>query len=105
MLKQTAWIGLMFWSVFPAHAQDAARGDFNGQPKAPCWEIYAGTSNVAPYTAILLNKCSGDSWLLIRSGVTDKKGKGTDSWVWRWSPLNAESSEAILSPAPGQVVM
>jgi hypothetical protein len=74
-------------------------------PKEACWEIVSGTKDAAPYTALLLNKCTGNTWLLIRTGLADKQGKPTDSWIWRWSPINAEQQEAILTPSPGQLVM
>jgi len=86
------WLAVLaFLFVSPAKAQDI--------PKGTCWEIYQGTHEVAPYTALLLNKCDGNSYLLIKSTVADRNGKPSGSWIWRWSPINKEPAESILSPA------
>jgi hypothetical protein len=42
--------------------------------------------------AILLNKCTGDSWMLIRTTLAN--GATTN----RWYPLSAENSEYVSAP-------
>ena len=87
---------LFLFATHPAIAEESTT-------KEPCWEIYPGGKEVAPFSALLLNKCDGGSYLLTRVGPTDKQGKSNGSWIWRWSPLNIERNEAILSlPGGGQ---
>jgi hypothetical protein len=95
MFKQI--LGMMFvgFTVHSANAQEPTKG--------LCWEIYAGNKETAPYSALLLNKCDGSSWVLTKTAIADKQGKSTGSWIWRWSPLGTEQIEAVLTlPGGGQ---
>jgi hypothetical protein len=84
-------------SLGSAIAQDQPKEHFNPfPPKDRCWEIYV-SKEAAPYLPILLNKCDGTSWILTKNPITDKQGRATGSWIWRWSPLGSEKDEAILS--------
>jgi hypothetical protein len=67
--------------------------------EAPCFEIYPNSSS-GPEGAILLNKCSGQSWLL----VTVNSGQG-NSTGWYPIPIDMESdpqAEPKKDAGPGQ---
>ena len=81
-----------------ASAQEATKENFTGL----CWEIYQGVNGVSPFNALMLNKCDGRTFILIRSNIADKQGRLTGSWVWRWAPLSIDQTEAVLS-APNSV--
>jgi hypothetical protein len=52
-------------------------------------------------SSILLNRCTGDTWLLVKTSV-GKPGK-SDDYVYRWYPISTGSSEVVLSrPGPLQ---
>ena len=58
---------------------------------APCFEIYPGGSG--PEGSILLNKCSGESWLLV--GVNTGGG---NSLGWHPIPIDMSSEDAPDAP-------
>jgi hypothetical protein len=67
--------------------------------EAPCFEIYPNSSS-GPEGAILLNKCSGQSWLL----VTVNSGQG-NSTGWYPIPIDMASdpeAEPKKDAGPGQ---
>ena len=59
---------------------------------------------------MLIDKCSGRTWLLIRIPIPDDKGNATTEFAYRWAPILYGDREALLSiaghkdappPAPG----
>jgi hypothetical protein len=78
----------------PAFAQDAASKPttFDGV----CFDVVPTTGNAAPFGPILVNRCTGATWLLAREPVSDAKGKTTNNFSFAWSPLEIERSPAIL---------
>jgi hypothetical protein len=92
-------IGLLMASCVTAAAQ---KSDFEGKP-APCFEVTmapragggAGFST-DPAFSILLNRCTGDTWMLVRTTIS--KGKGTaGEFAYRWYPVSVGSGEATLA--------
>jgi hypothetical protein len=89
---------LLFVFAAPVYGQDQTKPDLNSSaPNGPCWEIYSGNKDAAPYAALLLNKCDGRSWVLVKDPAPVNQGKESDAWTWRWTPLNADQNEAVLS--------
>lgn len=82
-------------------AAAAQKSDFEGKP-APCFEVTmapragggAGFST-DPAFSILLNRCTGDTWMLVRTGI--KQGKGAEEFTYRWYPVAIGSGEATLA--------
>ena len=58
-----------------AHAAETAR-DF------ACFEIIRPQRHMDPRAPLLLDRCTGSTWLLVRSGSRDQLG-------YRWAPLDA----------------
>jgi hypothetical protein len=54
-----------------------------------CFEIHRNTTS-GPAGAILLNKCTGETWLLVSTTV-----RGADS-ASRWYPIKVENVEAVI---------
>jgi hypothetical protein len=48
---------------------------------APCWEIYRNTTS-GPAGSILLNKCTGQTWLLLQGGSAGA-----------WYPISVERTQ------------
>jgi len=61
-----------------------------------CFVVVTPT-NINP---IRYNRCTGDSWLLIKEVLPTAKPTDPESFVWRWAPLYADPSEAVLSAKP-----
>lgn len=57
-------------------------------PQVPCYEI-APASKFKD--EILLDKCTGISWLLVRTTLVDAKGKETGAFTYRWYPITRET--------------
>lgn len=64
----------------------------SAQEKTPCYEITVpnGDSMSMGLGSILLNKCTGEAWLLLTSKVSD----GTTAF--RWFPIKVGDGEAGL---------
>jgi hypothetical protein len=81
----------------------AQKSDFEGKPglPSPCFEVLMaprGGTNVLstdPASSILLNRCTGDTWMLVRTTVS-KSGK-PEEYTYRWYPISVGTSEALLS--------
>jgi hypothetical protein len=57
----------------------------SGKAEEPsrCWEIISAV-NVPPYSSVLLDKCSGKTWFVVKQRVAGSK---PPSIVYRWAPL------------------
>jgi len=59
-----------------------------------CFDVIALPGDKPPYGSILLNRCTGATWLLAKSSTGD-------TFSFRWSPRGIEANEAVLSfPRP-----
>jgi hypothetical protein len=70
------------------------------EPTAPlptaqlCYEVIQ--PNISPFAPILLDRCTGFTWVLIRHPLTDARGRATSQFIYRWAPLGLDSTEAVL---------
>ena len=86
----------------PAFAQDA--GPKPQAQSATCFDIALPPANAAPYGPILINRCTGATWLLSRERAMDAHGKPTSMFVYRWHHLADVGAEAILAfPNPSKL--
>jgi hypothetical protein len=53
--------------------------------RSPCWEITVA-QGVPPYSTVLLDKCSGKSWFMIKQPLQNTKTPGG----WDLCPLDPE---------------
>jgi hypothetical protein len=67
-------------------AQDAQTGG--------CFSIVTGNTDRPEAGAFLLNRCTGESWILVRAHQSAKGGHS-----YRWSPIQAGPSHVPSSPA------
>ena len=68
-------------------------------PTSPCFEIIPSTAgaNAAPFGTILLDRCKGLSWILIKDFTTDANEGASNAYHWRWSPLTLNHQEGSFS--------
>jgi hypothetical protein len=83
-----ALIGL--WTGGACAQETAARG--------ACFDVVTGPAETRPAGAILLNRCSGQSWILVRAYQAPTKGNPAQ-FVYRWSALASEFAEPRPRPA------
>jgi hypothetical protein len=69
--------------------------------KPLCWEIFAGAKDVAPFSALLLNKCDGSSWMFTKVALQDKLGKPSGSIGSAILPSLAEDMAVYTEYVPG----
>jgi hypothetical protein len=80
------------------------------QPPNPCYEIIVPQRQTPPDSPLLFNKCTGETWLLVRTGKWNARTRG-----YRWVSLEADnparinpdarvapSAPAAKPPAPGE---
>jgi hypothetical protein len=94
-------VGFIFGLPYSGLAQTEAPA---APSAAPCYDIKM-TAPESPYTPILLNRCTGQTWQLVRVVVNDAKGKQTDQFVYRWYMIEAAAGEAALvAPRAPQIM-
>jgi hypothetical protein len=77
-------------AAMPALAQD-------NKPPAICWEILSPAQGVSPHSVLKVNKCTGETWILTRTRLSDSKGTAPASYTFRWRPLLHDEGEAVLT--------
>lgn len=80
-------------------------GTVHSQERGPCWEIIAPTQNISPFASMLLDRCTGKSWLMVRERISGSKPA---SFSYRWAPLSSsESGEAVFleNPPPPPILL
>jgi hypothetical protein len=70
---------------------------------AQCWEVVAPRQGVAPAAVLKLNRCTGETWLLVRMLLTEAKAPGIDAtYTFRWQRLRqVDTGEAMLATRAG----
>ncbi len=63
----------------------------------PCFDILSPGQGSSPDGMMLIDKCSGRTWLLIRIPIPDDKGNVTTEFAYRWAPILYGDREALLS--------
>lgn len=70
----------------------AQRGDKSADDNSSCWQIISAAQGISPGSLVLLNRCEGKSWILVKVGIKS----GADHFAWRWAPLFTQDGEAVL---------
>lgn len=66
-----------------------------------CFEVSRSTNLSEPASPILINRCTGDTWMLVKSRIYDKSGKDTQSFDFEWFPLSVSGQSLVLGyPKP-----
>ncbi len=80
----------------PALAQDSA-------PATVCWEVLAPTQGIAPAAAIRINKCTGETWMLVRTLLSEAQTPNIHStYTFRWRRLmQDDTGEAVIASRAG----
>jgi len=53
-----------------------------------CWEIVAPMRGADPPTMVMLNRCTGDTWLLAKVSTREATATAPGSYVYRWRPIS-----------------
>ena len=71
-------------------------GRAGAQAQDGCFEVVAAQGNLAG--SILLNRCSGETWLLVKTNATEN-----GSSAYRWRPIAVEETGSAPAPTQAQV--
>jgi hypothetical protein len=109
MLKEAAVSIVLITAALPALAQTPApsvpaekpAASAPASPSTLCYEVVSTTASTLPYAPILVDRCTGRTWLLAGDRVADAQGKPTGAFAFRWHPLGNTAEEAVLAfPEP-----
>lgn len=62
-------------------------GCLEDKPKAECFEMY-NQNQAYPKLPMLLNKCTGETWILLRETYPPGKGESQGTAVYKWFRVN-----------------
>jgi hypothetical protein len=83
----------------PAAPDAGAAAQPSSTRTEPCFDILSPAQGSSPDGMMLIDKCSGRTWLLIRIPIPDDKGNPTTEFAYRWAPILYGDREALLSMA------
>jgi hypothetical protein len=69
----------------------------------PCYSIVPPPQGLGPDGSVMIDRCTGKTWLLIRIAIPNDQGEVTGDFTYRWAPILYGDREALLSapqPAP-----
>jgi hypothetical protein len=76
-----------------AFAQEGASKATQHFENTACFEVVSSNQNTAPQRPILVNRCTGATWLLEKRFARDAGGKLTRAFSWYWNPLPIGSTD------------
>jgi hypothetical protein len=56
-------------------------------PNSMCFMVVPAPANVAPFTLMKVDRCTGTTWVLSRRPIPDPSGKPSTAGVWHWTPV------------------
>jgi hypothetical protein len=68
----------------------------DSKPLAACWEVLSPAQGVSPSSVLKVNKCTGETWILTRTRLSDAKATVPATYTFRWRPLLQGEEEAVL---------
>ena len=64
---------------------------------AQCWEVISPTIDGAPNSPILLNRCTGQTWIIVRRLLD---GEPNGSFTYQWEGLYRTDGPPVLVTRP-----
>ncbi len=64
--------------------------------KGECFQVVSPVAGTSPASFLLLNKCSGATWMLVRVLELEGKPGKADYFTYKWLPLSTESESHRL---------
>jgi hypothetical protein len=72
-----------------ARAQD-------GRSPGACFDFVSPQQGVTPGSVLKVNRCTGESWMLTRTRLSEAKPGSPGSYAYRWVPLTHDEKEAVF---------
>lgn len=68
-------------------------------PETACFQMMATPAGAGPASTILLDRCTGQTWILARRFQAAAKGRSGNA-AFRWEPLSKDNAEPPPSRKP-----
>jgi hypothetical protein len=68
--------------------------------KGECFQIVSPVAGTSPSSFLLLNKCSGATWMLVRVLESEGKPGKADYFTFKWLPLSTGGREPQMVRTP-----
>jgi hypothetical protein len=82
-----------------AGAQEAPTNPPINPPTNQCWEVVSRGTGAAQPFPILVNKCTGKTWLLAKVNTQEPKDGMPGAYAYRWRPITSDDNgEITFSP-------
>ena len=72
------------------------------RPAVACFEVTLAQTKPSLTDVMLLNRCSGETWLLVRTHKTDQLPQ-TSGFVYRWRPIAIDRVEKATERPPHSI--
>ena|SRR5579864_1011827 len=64
---------------------------------APCFGIVSAVGGAQPDTMVMIDKCNGTTWMLVKVGLPPKPNDPHNYFTWHWQPIATVSVFPELS--------
>lgn len=78
-----------------ASSQVSAQQPKPSSENTACWEMSTPVKELTPFVLILLNKCTGRSWNLTRTTISEPTAAVSGHYAYRWVPLDGDVSQSV----------
>ena len=68
--------------------------------KGECFQVISPVAGTSPASFLLLNKCSGATWMLVRAVGSEGKPGQADYFTYKWLPLSTGDREPQMARTP-----
>ena len=91
-----ALTGVALMTSATASAQEAPQPPA-AATSALCFDLVFPPGEGQLHTPFLLNRCTGATWLLVKTILNDEHGKPSDRFGFEWRPLTVQTDGAGLT--------
>jgi hypothetical protein len=94
-------LGIMGLIILTAAVQAATpapktQAPLPASPAPACFDVVPNEGQGAPADAILVNRCTGETWILVRAPVPDANGEDSADFTYTWLPLSTGQDKPVL---------
>jgi hypothetical protein len=61
-----------------------------------CFDFVSPQQGITPGSVLKVNKCTGESWMLTRTRLSEAKTNSPGTYAYRWVPLSHDEKEAVF---------
>lgn len=72
-------------------------------PAEPCFDIVEPSAKSELFVPIRVNRCTGETWILLRQPVVDPHGKALGVFTYIWHPIQIASDPPAFVGTPNQI--